>query len=297
MTEVQPKRKKVSLRERFGLSSRGFRGLTEEARTALIERESRALVASGVDLTYKNLRESGETALLSSIYRYFPDGLAGLQSRLKVEVDPRRPRGYWTDPKKIEDEARVVLAEHGDISKNLLEEIGRSDLVGAATRHYPGGLFALKDRLQVQTRKPRGYYTVEQIESDARAFVGEHGSLHPQIMKEAGYSSLSAKISQYPGGRRGLAAALGIGKAEQFRGPWPQERILEIAKQIFDDEGKISNYYLQKTQRSGLGSAVTRYYPGGWKQLHIDLGIETTEKNISLEQANAAMDSLLEEAK
>lgn len=293
MTETQPK--KISLKERFNLSSRNIRGLAEDERNALIERESRALMAEGVALTSRALHDSGETALLSAIYRYFPKGLIGLQIRLKIQTKSRHPKGYWKNPEKIESEAKSVIAEHSDLSADLLKKIGRSDLLGAVTKNYPGGLFALKDRLQVQRRKPRGYYTVEQIEADAKAFLNEHGSLHPKVMRDKGYSSLSAKISQYPGGMRSLLMALGVEKDKELRGPWSKERILEMAKQIFAHEGKISNYYLQKTKRSSLGSAIKRFYPGGWKQLRADLKIQESEVNISKEQANTDLDNLFEE--
>lgn len=295
MTETQPERKRISLKERLDLSSRNIRGLAEDERNSLIERESRALMAEGIALTSRALHDSGETALLSAIYRYFPKGLIGLQTRLKIQTKSRHPKGYWKDPEKIESEARSVIAEHSDISADLLKKIGRSDLLGAVTKNYPGGLFALKDRLQVQRRKPRGYYTVEQIEADAKAFLNEHGSLHPKVMRDNGYSSLSAKISQYPGGMRSLLVALGVEKDKELRGPWSKERILEMAKQIFAHEGKISNYYLQKTKRSSLGSAITRFYPGGWKQLRVDLKIQQSEVNISKEQANTDLDNLFEE--
>lgn len=295
MTETHLERKKISLKERLSLRSRKFQSLPEAERNALIEQEGQALVAQGVSLTSRVLRDSGETALLSAIYRYFPKGLIGLQTRLKIQTKSRHPKGYWKDPEKIESEARSVIAEHRDISAEILKKIGRSDLLGAVTKNYPGGLFALKDRLQVQRRKPRGYYTVEQIEADAKAFLNKHGSLHPKVMRDNGYSSLSAKISQYPGGMRSLLVALGVEKDKELRDPWSKERILEMAKQIFAHEGKISNYYLQKTKRSSLGSAITRFYPGGWKQLRADLKIQEFEVNISKEQANTDLDNLFEE--
>ena len=289
------KRKNFDFKEKLGLGPGGFPALSEGERVAILERESHEIIANGGELTSVALNKNGHTAFLAAVRRYFPDGLMGLQTRLNVMPKSiQRPRGYWQDLTKIEAEARGVIEEHGDLTANLLKEAGRSDLLGAALRNYPGGIFALKDRLMGQNRRPRGHYSSEQVEAETRAFVDKYGSLKYELMLEKGYATLSRKISEYPGGRRGITIALGLEGSVETRKPWTPERILEEAKAVYLKEGKISHDLLVKLKQSGLGSAIARRYPGGWNQIKLDLGINPDIKKLSSEQANTDLDSLME---
>jgi hypothetical protein len=290
------KRKNFDFKEKLGLGPGGFPALSESERVAILERESQEIIANGGELTSVALNKNGHTAFLAAVRRYFPDGLMGLQTRLNImPKSTQRPRGYWQDLTKIEAEARGVIEEHGDLTANLLKEAGRSDLLGAALRNYPGGIFALKDRLMGQNRRPRGHYSSEQVEAETRAFVDKYGSLKYELMLEKGYATLSRKISEYPGGRRGITIALGLEGSVETRKPWTPERILEEAKAVYLKEGKISHDLLVKLKQSGLGSAIARRYPGGWNQIKLDLGINPDKKKLSSEQANTDLDSLMEE--
>lgn len=289
------KRKNFDFKEKLGLGPGGFPALSEGERVAILERESQEIIANGGELTAVALIKNGHTGFLGAVRRYFPNGLNGLQSRLNIRPKTtQRPRGYWQDLSKIEAEASDFIEKHGDITTDLLKESGRSDLIGATLRNYPGGIYALKDKLVGQSRRPRGHYNPEQVEAETREFINKYGSLKYELMRDKGYATLSRKISEYPGGRRGITIALGLEEAVETRKPWTPERILEEAKAVYLKEGKISHDLLVKLKQSGLGSAIARKYPGGWNQIKLDLGINPDKKKLSSEQANADLNSLLE---
>ncbi len=154
--------------------------------------------------------EKVRSDLAGAIYRYYPGGLIGLRENLG-QVLLHKPAGYWKDPIVIEREAQEFYAKEGQLTQASLSKKGRSDLVGA-TKYYPGGMYQLGVNLGIDSnRKPKGYWTIENIEAEASKFFSEHGELTVSSLRRNGQNTLPVYIRRnYPGGLVALRERLGI---------------------------------------------------------------------------------------
>lgn len=240
---------------------------------------------------------AGHLYLSAAIRRRYPGGLAQIQQDLFIRPH-RKANGFWS-PEVIEQEARIFVNKHGDISHALLIQEGKGDLAAAIEQKYPGKTYhSLKSNIELRiNRKPYNFWTNDQIESMAIEFYREKGVLNTHILEENGLSDLRAAISaRYPGGFTELRVRLGIQEARKPRRYWNPEKIHATASNFYKDFGELSIRILRKKGCGDLLQAILRIYPGGFRQLKIDLGITIELKGslASTQQANLDLDNLLE---
>jgi hypothetical protein len=175
------------------------------------------------------LLEEKDRHLLHLVFRVYSGGLR--QILFDLEVSLKRPRGFWT-PERILEEAERFYRDHGRISHDFLSRNNEPSL-GNAIRSYPGGIHQLKKDLGIKDkRKPKGYWTREQIEEQSRSFVEKEGKLDRQTLYAKGLASLDAAIgSSYPGGMSALRSKLGLVEQTQITPTDANidlERLLEV---------------------------------------------------------------------
>jgi hypothetical protein len=90
-----------------------------------------------------------------------------LWSRLPEEEEARK--------KMIEAEARSLMAGGFDFSTESFKSQKLTSLQHGFSAYYPGGMPALRTVLEVGKKRPNGYWTVERIETAAKALVQRHG--------------------------------------------------------------------------------------------------------------------------
>ncbi|GEM_PF-1763982 len=238
-----------------------------------IEQEASEVLMSQGKLTQRSIRAAGKPTLTQAIAKNYPDGMRGLVKKLGQEPTSK-PKGYWT-PETIEREAQEVLNIKGNLTYAILEEVDRHDLFGAIVNHYPGGIYKLKLKLSIHdTVKPRGYWTVEQIERDAEEFIKEYGNLSATLLQHSGNAALAHAISRYyPQGMKQLQKKFTVEASRKSSGYWTKENIEEEARKFVQMAGNLSYAAFRENQRNDLGIAVARKYPGGLKALRERLGI------------------------
>lgn len=105
---------------------------------------------------------------------------------------PIRPDGYWT-PQRIIDESLGLLERDGAFSQDKLIAAGRSDLVYAIRRYYPGGLNAVQREIgNAREGKSWGYWTPEKVEEEVRLFVADGKRISEKRLQTAGRGDLAA---------------------------------------------------------------------------------------------------------
>lgn len=97
-------------------------------------------------LTEQSLRELGYKPLFAAIRKHYPGRLTQLKRELNVRHS--RMRNYWT-AETIEHEVADLLRQTKALSYGILRRIGRYDLSMAIQRSYPGGITALKEKLEI----------------------------------------------------------------------------------------------------------------------------------------------------
>jgi hypothetical protein len=181
---------------------------------------------SGGSLTVKSFKEAGLTNLLIGITRYYPGSLKALKieffgadhspklkgSDIKKQIRVRSDRksvNEWTI-EGIEEEALNFFQQNGSFNTKVLLEFGRGDLRQAIKR-YPGGMFALQEKLGIQSKKkPIGYWTPERIEEEAEDFYKKYGVLSQAKLVAKDRNDLLGAIAKYHGMLTGLKKKLGI---------------------------------------------------------------------------------------
>lgn len=217
------------------------------------------------------------------------------------------PRVKWNE-ERIECEARLFFEEHGCLAYQDLRENGKSGLGAAVARWYPEKIFGLRRKLGIKSRwlkrSPRGYWTPERIESEARVFFENYGNLTRQLLSENGRDDLGTAITQrYPGRMSKIKRRLGISidlivANRRSPGSWTNDSIEEEAKLFFEEHGDLTYKALKKNKRNDLGKVIARKYPGKISQLKLALGIEKRNsklQDISTEEANEQLRMLLGE--
>ncbi len=123
-----------------------------------------------------------------------------------------RIRGYWMNTEVIEDEARNFLQQGNSLRQESLRMNGKSSLIRAITKYYPGGMNALKKKLKLQVlRKPNDYWTPENIEKEALEFYQKEEILTQDVLRlRDRYDLLGAIAEHYPGKLTALKRKLGI---------------------------------------------------------------------------------------
>jgi len=270
--------------------------VTPEERITLIEKRITEFIAQGNVLNQITLKKSGMGDLVSAINKYYPNGLTGLKMRFGLEID-RHSKGYWT-PEQIEKEAIYFYRNEGTLTQQLLAKKGRRDLLSAIYKFYPGGIVQLKVNLELElAERPKGYWNPEKIEEEARGFLEQEGGLTQRLLVSRGRPELKSAISRnYPGGIYALEQKLGLAIKQQLPGYWTPEQIEKEAKEVFEEEGALTQKVLYRKGKAGLAGAIKRHYPGGLTGLKEKLGISipNNEDTISPEEANERLMKLLE---
>lgn len=244
-----------------------------------IENEAKIAIAQGSNLSQDSLHELGFNSLVASIGRHYPGGLSALRQKLEVSVPDVMPNGYWTE-ETIEKEAREFYERHGVLTQKAFREHDRQGLGGAISQKYPGSLLALKRKLGIKIKQKYDFWTKETIESEARKFMSEHGDVTHKMLRKAKRGDLSAKVHSYPGGMGALRAALGFEIRNKPPGYWTVEKIEEEARAFLEEFGNLSQAELVSKERSDLLVAISKKYPRKLWGLKVKLGL-AKESNVA----------------
>lgn len=236
-----------------------------------IKSEAIEMISQGHSLSDSSMSRFDKNSLAAAIRKYYPGGLKQLRTDLGQVRELRRPDGYWT-VKNIEKEAGKFYEANGKLTQSDLRANNAAALA-SATRRYPGGMRALKEKLAIANQShPKGYWTPEAVEAHALAVLEEEGSLSAAALKKR--SRLSAAIANYyPGKMRALREKLGIESVQKPKDYWSEEQIEREALEFFQDEGGLSVPLLQGRKRFDLINAITSHYSGKLTTLRKKLAI------------------------
>ncbi len=327
-----------ALREKLGIAQvRVARGYWQVP--ANIEKEARACLGKGIDISQKSLKKAGLSSLSSAIAQKYPGGTSALREKLGLPI--RRPNGYWQNPVNVEHEVSKIIDEEGNLTEPIInrhnpslmpaiykhyegglaalrakfglketkkktgywtmeqieyearkfyEERGlltgpalitnnRQDLLGAIQSKYPGALIGIKNRLEIHSVRPKGYWTPDNIEREAAKFIAQHEDLNHVLLRSNNLAGFASAISSfYPGGMRGLRRKLGLEVKSRPLEFWTIENIVGEARKIYETEGDLSQKILVRLRNLSLNYAIQKKYPGGMDGLKRDIGIRSSER-------------------
>lgn len=261
-----------------------------------IRREAQVFCEREGNINAALLVKKGQAGLSAAVSNNYPGSWIQLKRDLGIDLK-YKPAGYWTTG-KVEEEARILLGEHKQLTHNSLKRQGKGDLLYAIKTIYPGGIRQLRHNLNTPdvTVKPNGYWSQERIDQEVKEFYTREGVVTVTKLRAAGKGDLLAVIQKTKGGLYKVLTRLGIQPNRRPVEYWTKEKILEEAREIYLTAGRLSHNYLVQIKRSDLSTVIVRRYPGGWKQLKEDLNINNPEQTISPEQANEQLRRLLEES-
>lgn len=288
-----------ALREKLGSQNlRVPRGYWENPEN--IETEARKVLQTEGQLTQGTLKRLRLSGLAYAVAGNYPGGMRTLKEKLGTPVQSR-PNGYWQDPVNIEMEARRILELEGSLTQAVINKRDMSSLNGAISKHYPGGMRGLKDKLGVPKKyKQVGYWTPQRVEQEARKFYEEHGNLTQRLLAQGGRNDLMGAIAlHYPGEMVQLKKNLGV-SGRKPHGYWTEETVLQHAREFCGSHGVLSHERMKAEGASDLSTAILKYFPGKTKRLQQLLGLELplgpSAVVIDPEEANKQLRRLLEES-
>lgn len=245
----------------------------------ILEEARRAQEEHG-NISSNALQALGRSGLAAAIKKTYPGGIAALRDDLGVP-QVKKPVGYWRDSNNILNEARDFIAIHGDITQQLLNEMGRSDLSGAIGRDFNGSLSSLREAVGLpEKRKPNKFWTPENIEDEARSALDEEGKISSDRLVNSGRADLAIAIKRkYPGGIIALRKKLGLVAEHKPPGYWTHERIEEEVMEIISQHGDITPQLLKTNLRGDLSRAIEKEY-GGFSRLRERLGLSRLIKEV-----------------
>src|SRR3989344_543140 len=252
---------------------------TPDSLIAIIEKEARRILSNGVELTDNGLRSKGYSSFTAGVQKYYPGGLTSLQESLGLPI-LQKPRGYWKDPNIIEQEAISFLESGDNLTQQGIKEADKSSLWMAIAKYYPGGIFALRSKLSLESsQRPKRYWTPEQIERETRDFINQEGKFSYTLLQEKGRMDLVGAISKnYHGGIYGLRKALGLNLLRKSNDHWTKEQIEKDSALIIETQGSISFELLIRQGKYDLVNAIRRHYPGGITGLKEQFGLKLPSK-------------------
>jgi hypothetical protein len=269
--------------------------------TERIEAEAREFYKECGNLSATSLASRDRVDLLAVIRRRYPGQMSNLKRKLGIPVitrerytqDESKPRGYWLIPENIEREAQELIDSEGILNWEASKKHGKTTLLEAIRRTYPGGTKALKAKLKIEDiSRPVGYWNdPENIEREAREVLEKEGTITQKLLAEHGKSGLTRGLRLYPGGLAGLLQKLGVVPNRRVN-YWTPETIEQEAKSFLEKFGQISQKAFRTHQRYDLQSAISGKYPGGLAALRRNLGMGLSE--ISSQEANSDLERLLE---
>lgn len=248
----------------------------------------KAFIEGHRSITKKLLIQNGQTDLLGAIVKDYPGGWKQFLKDVDFsESDKAHPHGFWKTAegqKKMIEEGRAFLIEHGSITQKLLKKFENYYLYGAVFKFYEGGWKQfLKD---IDAPEPADSWSLLKDNPEEMARVIEEEAEKCRIagikltrssLLAAGQNKLADRIKRYyPGSFRGLNNKL----TESTRPPngfWVsdegQERIRDEAKEFLKTYGNITASLVDKEGKRYVYSLAYNYYSGGWSQLLIDIGV------------------------
>lgn len=204
----------------------------------------------------------------------------------------------------IEAEAQRFVTDGAHLSQSSLARAGMTSLTHAISEYYPGGLVALKEKLNVAQRIPNDYSKVVEVdefgvprdqrgrmflavlkdkpeqlmptvEAEARRLMTEGVEITGNGLSAHGFSGFVAQIqSYYPGGMVALREKLGTPIEQRPNGYWHDPANIEIeARQLAEQGNNLTQNELKGLGMGTLSQAAREHYPGGLRQLRINLGL------------------------
>lgn len=130
------------------------------------------------------------------------------------------------------------------------------------------------------SRKPKGYWTTDRIETESLQIFQNHGKLTEELLKDLDRHDLRKAIYRhYPNRMLGLKDKLREHQVDvdglRGYGFWTLERIEDEARSFIEEHGDITSGSLAKNGREDLSSAIRRHYPGKLIALKELLQIQT----------------------
>lgn len=231
---------------------------------------------------------------------------------IEVPKDSRgriRWQAFKEDPVQlagaVESVAQHVLSSLGTLNYRSLESSTFPEahsLMHAAGRFYPGGLTALRKKLegdavgyewnlQVVDGLPRDkngrvfWSKVAEepdefrltLELEASRFLAEHGRITQATLKKQGRGDIVHALHFYPGGLIQLKESIGLKLHKKPDGYWTVERIEQEAFESYRQTGGLTTGSLKKEGRTDLIAAVQAKYSGSFRALRRNLGITETK--------------------
>lgn len=264
------------IRQEIGLDQlRVPRGYWQDEKN--IENEAKEFINKGGKLSETALKKGNLSSLAAAIGTNYHGGIKALREKLGEVQELQRPRGYWKDTSRIEEHARLFLQEEGVLTTYLLNQKGKSYLLHAIQKYYPGGMRELQKKVGLEPRyNPVGYWTAETVEDEARKFFEEHGDLTSALMTMEGRTDLVGGIQHnYEGGFTALKEKLGVTTNFVTRGYWTEETIEKEARKFLNEHGDINHVLMRVDGKNGLASAIQRHYRGGMRSLRSKLDMSS----------------------
>jgi hypothetical protein len=177
----------------------------------------------------------------------------------------------------VQMEAAQFYGREKGLTQSLLQKKGHGWLANAIGTFYPGKWIQLKQHIGLEVlKKPKSYWTPEEIREQAKNFYEEQGKLTFGILEENGRTDISnAAVRKYPGGWRGLLKDLNLRPKAKPAGFWTPKQIEQQAYEFYQAQGELTQRLLYQHQRGDLIGGIAKHYPGGLRLLKTKLGIHS----------------------
>ena len=173
-----------------------------------------------------DLVQMGHKSLTFAIIKYY--GFSEIRKKLGLD-QLRNPNGYWTD-KKIIEECKKIIKEHGDvITKVKLKDLGYSSLESGIS-HKNSGYSYYRNILGLnENKKPLGYWREwENVERELKNIIEEIGHFPSQKeLNSHGIGALSNSVHKNFYGIVSVRERMGYEIIKRRDGYWTKETVYE----------------------------------------------------------------------
>lgn len=277
------------------------------------ESEAKRFLTDHDRLTPALLKKQGRGDLLGAIHRYggfqvlcqkleLPANSISNRSRPRTLSESRKPPKYWTI-ERIEEEAIAVVKIGSNLTNSDLLKKGLGGLAHAITTLYPGGVVALRKKIDNPALpKPKEYWANESnIENELLEMQKtlEHFPSYTELSKNSPLLIAVAKT----GGLNAWRARLGIKFIKSPNGYWDNEENIRKEVERVIRQNNLKDFPT-KAQLAALGegsllSALSGKFPSwrrktGYPQIVRDKTYWTNPENIITEANNFLSISKLE---
>ena len=171
-----------------------------------------------------------------------------------------KPKGYWKKWENVEHELRKVVEELGHFpTHSELRELGKSGLSIAISEYY--SMPEVQQRFgYAPSRKPKDYWTLEEILCECKNIIQERGNLPPQKQLP---SRLLNAIWRH-GGLVHIRELLGIEQLLKPPGYWEDlSNVEQELKKFIDQIGHFPTHKeFRERGESSLAYAIVTYHGG-----------------------------------